>query len=161
MSLLGIFLVNLLLKYASFSSSICTTNKSGITIEMPSDFLERGVLSLDVEEPYKNEFEAEPCTVYDVVLPSNVVQGDGVDVGVEKESEIDHGEHIAHTLGTNAIGENLDSVSDQETRPSDVVEGVIQEDHGDDSTSVGLDLGGIITFGANGPNNEADHHASG
>src|SRR5688572_14229047 len=90
-----------------------------------------------------------------------MVQGDWVDVGVEEESNINHGEHVAHTLGTDAKGQDFDSIADKQTGPRDVVESVVQEDHGDDGASVASNLRDIVAFGANCPNNEAHHHATG
>ena len=50
------------------------------TVEVLGNLLERGVASLDVEEVHDNEFDHDPDVVHDVVLPSDVLQGDWVDV---------------------------------------------------------------------------------
>lgn len=146
---------------AALLSSGVSTNQSSITIEVASNFLKRRVLRLNVEEIDDDKFEREPDAVDNVVLPGNVVQSNGVDVGVEEQRKVDAGEHVAHGLGTDGVRQNLNSVTDQETRPSDVVEGVVEEDHEDDSATVGLDVGGSEALGENGPDDEGHAHASG
>lgn len=91
----------------------------------------------------------------------DVVKRNGVDVGIKEERNIDKGEHVAHALGADGEGQNLDGVTDQETRPGDVVEGVVEEDHEDDGAPVSLDARGGESLRANGPNHEAAAHASG
>jgi hypothetical protein len=120
----------------------------------------------------RTEFIVSDCSVLgswavvatyvdNVVLPRNVVERNGVDVGVEEERNVDHGEHVAHTLGTERIGQNFNGVTNKETRPRHVVESVVQEDHKDDGTSVGLDLGGFEALGENGPDDKGHAHSSG
>jgi hypothetical protein len=66
----------------------------------------------------------------------NVVQRNGVHISVEEERDVNHGKHVAHALGTDRVGQNLDGVADKEARPGRVVEGVIQEDHSDDGATI-------------------------
>lgn len=49
-------------------------------IKVLGNFLERSVTGLDVEEVNDNELDNDPDIVHDVVLPSDVLEGDGVDV---------------------------------------------------------------------------------
>ena len=49
-------------------------------VKVLRNLLERGVAGLDVEEVHDDEFDHDPDIVHDVVLPSNVLQGNGVDV---------------------------------------------------------------------------------
>jgi hypothetical protein len=55
----------------------------------------------------------------------NVVQRNGVHISVEEERDVNHGKHVAHALGTDRVGQNLDGVADKEARPGRVVESVI------------------------------------
>jgi hypothetical protein len=49
-------------------------------IKVLGNLLERSVTGLDVEEVHDNELDNDPDIVHDVVLPSDVLEGDGVDV---------------------------------------------------------------------------------
>lgn len=107
-----------------------------------------------------NTLSRRKTYVDDIVLPANVVQGNGVDIGIEEQSKIDHGEHVAHSLGADAERQDLDGVPDEQTRPGDIVESVVQENHSNDCASIALLLRGIVAFGANCPYDEAKRHAS-
>ena len=47
---------------------------------MLGNLLKRSVAGLDVEEVDDNELDDDPNIVHDVILPSDVLEGDGVDV---------------------------------------------------------------------------------
>ena len=153
--------VHLLSKDTTLLSGSVTTDKSSLTVEVLGNLLKRSVLGLDVEEPDNDKLNGQPAAVDDVVLPSNGVEGDWVDVLVEEERNVDHQEHESHTLGTEVVWENLASVTDEETRPGHVVEGVVDEDH-DNDTSGGT-LGALLgkDGGADGPDDEACEHTAG
>lgn len=156
-----LLLVNLALDDTALLGGSSSTNRSGVTVKVASNFFERGVLGLDIEEVDDDEFESEPDAVDNVVLPLDGVQSDGVDVGVEEQREVDTSEHVAHGLGTDGVGQNLNGVTDKETGPGNVVECVVEEDHEHDSASVGLDVSGIETLGEDGPDDEGHAHAGG
>lgn len=66
-SSLVFLLVNLGLKDTSLLSSSITTNESGVTVEVASDFLEGCVLGLNVEEPDEDKFGSEPSALSDLL----------------------------------------------------------------------------------------------
>ena len=51
-----------------------------LAVEVLSDLLKRSVAGFDVEEVHNDELDQDPDVVHDVVLPSDVLEGDGVDV---------------------------------------------------------------------------------
>ena len=153
--------MNLRLDDAALLRGSSSTNSSSVTIEVASNFFERRVLGLDVEEVDNDEFESEPDAVDNVVLPLDGVQSDGVDVGVEEQRKVDTSEHVAHGLGADGVRQNLDGVTDKETGPGHVVERVVEEDHEHDGASVGLDVGGIETLGEDSPDHKGHAHTSG
>jgi len=125
------------------------------------NLLERGVLGLDVEEVDDGQLDSEPAAVDDVVLPLDGVEGDGVDVLVEEEGNVDHEEDDGHALGADVVGQDLDRVADQQAGPGQVVEDVVDEDHGDDTLAcarVALDLRGP---GQRSPDDKGQEHAGG
>lgn len=115
-----------------------TGHNSRISIEMLCNLLQRRIPSLDIEEPDNGKLNTEPCAVEDVVLPSKMLQGDGVDVLVEEQREVNAEEHDRQTLGADVVGEDFSSVTEEKTRPGTVVTEVVQEDHGDDGVGSGF-----------------------
>lgn len=156
-----LLLVNLVLDDAALLGGSSATNGGSVAVEVAGNLLERGVLGLDVEEVDNDEFHSEPDAVDDVVLPADVVEGNGVDVGVEEQSEVNASEHVAHGLGADGVGQNFDGVTDEKTRPGDVVERVVEEDHEDDGAAVGLDLSDFESLGEDGPDHKGHAHAGG
>ena len=51
-----------------------------LAVKVLGNLLKRSVASLDVEEVHNDELEHDPNVVHDVVLPSDVLESDGVDV---------------------------------------------------------------------------------
>lgn len=148
-------------KLLSVSSGTVTTNLSILAVEVLSDFLERSVSSFDEEEVDNSQFEAQPAVVDDVVLPFDGVDSLWVDVVVEEESTVDEEEHDSETLGTNLEWKNFDGVTNEKTRPGQVVAGIVEIDHSDDGTSGSLVSSGLTTFRADRPCNEAGQHTTG
>ena len=72
------------------------------------------VLGLDDEEVAECELESDPAAVDDVVLPGDVVERDRVDVLVEDEGEGDGEVEDVETLGTERVGQDLNSVGNNE-----------------------------------------------
>lgn len=177
--LLRVLLVDVLRQDVTLLGSALATDQGGVAIEVLGDFLEGSVLGLDVEEVDEGEFGAEPDALHvfisiekqiilevrtyidDVVLPANLVECNRVDIGVEEQRQVHHDEHVAHTLGAEREGQDFYSVADEETGPGEIVASVVEEDHGDDGASVGLNLGGVVALGADCPNDEAQHHSAG
>ena len=90
-----------------------------------------------------------------------MVECNGVDIGVEEQRNIDASEHVAHALGADGKGQDLNGVANKETGPGNVVEGVVEEDHEDDGASVSLDLGDGEALRQDGPDHKGETHAGG
>jgi hypothetical protein len=132
-----------------------------VSIEVLANLLKRSVAGFDVELPDDEELEGEPAAVDDVVLPLDGLEGNGVDVVVEEESEIDAQEHDSHTLGTDVVRQNLNRVSDQETREGDVVEDVVDEDESHDRVCSSVSCSNLEAGRTDSLDNESAHHTSG
>ena len=151
----------LLLELAALLGRDVTTEQGGIAVEVLGDFLERGVAGLDVEAVDDDELDEEPDVVDDVVLPAEGVERDGVDVAVEEEGQVDTQEHDGDALGADAVGQDLDTVADQQSRPGRVVEDVVDEDEGNLGVGGGWDGGLDELGGADGPRAERHEHTAG
>lgn len=147
-------------KDATLLCGSSTADNSGIAVEVLGNLLEWGVAGLDVELPDNGKLDGQPTAVDNVVLPADVAEGHRVDVLVEEESEIDAEEHGGHTLGANIVWQDFDRVSDEQAGVGHVVEHVVDEDHGNDSSSCCSLLVLVELGGADGPDYEADQHAS-
>ena len=95
-----------------------------------------------------------------IVLPTDLAKGDGVDILVEDKGEGDEKTENGVTLGAEGVGENLESVGDDQGRECNVVRGVEQEDEGDDGVCGGLAPGDGITGGADSLEGEEEQHPS-
>ena len=175
-----VFEAKLVRQLAALLGRISTTNHSRLAIKVACNLLERGVAGLDVEHVDDDELDGEPDAVDDVVLPADVADGDGVDVLVEENwviecqrlidafyvgekptRKVDAKENDRHALGADVVRQNLDCVTNQEARPSQVVEDVVDEYHGNHSVrSRFVALDGELR-GADSPDDEGAQHASG
>jgi hypothetical protein len=110
-------------------------NLSLITIEDTSNLLESRTAGLDVKDGDEDEFEEDPALllismkfkndacdgstygVDGVELPGGLemLESKGVDVLVDGQSNLNEQVHDHETLGTNLEGQDLDSVSDEQT----------------------------------------------
>jgi hypothetical protein len=98
-----------------------------------------------------------------VELPvgGKVSESKRVDVLVDGKSNLDEEVHDHETLGTNLEGQDLDSVGDKQTRPSQSVSNGKDPDHGNDTLTGGLATLLLLLGGADGPDNEAHAHRCG
>jgi hypothetical protein len=97
-----------------------------VSIEDGSDGLQRRLSeSLDQVEVDEDDLEEQEDTVDDVVLPLDGTEGDGVDVLVEDEGDVDGQVHDDQTLGSDSEGQDLDGVGDEQRGHGQVVEGVV------------------------------------
>lgn len=86
-------------------------------------------------------------------------KGDGVGVGVECQSDLHAEVHDHETLGSQHVWQDLDSVADQQTRPSKGVEDAKDPDEHNHSIR---STGGAMVFiepRSQGPDGECDQHA--
>jgi hypothetical protein len=97
-----------------------------VSIEDGSDGLQRRLSeSLDQVEVDEDDLEEQEDTVDDVVLPLDGSEGDGVDVLVKYEGDVDGQVHDDQTLGSDSEGQDLDGVGDEQGGHGQVVEGVV------------------------------------
>jgi hypothetical protein len=90
--------------------------------------------SLDVEVVNPDQFEKNPTGVAGKQLPVLAVpaatlrDGDGVHVVVDGEGDLNGDVHDEYTLGAELVGQNLDGVGNQKTRPGQRVGDTVQPD---------------------------------
>jgi hypothetical protein len=150
-----------------------------IAIEVLGNLLKGSVAGLDVEEVNDDQLDRKPDVVHDVVLPFDVTQSDRVDILVaarvvsnvrldcdamdlQEESNVDHQEHESHALGANAVGQDFCRVTHKKTRPGQVVEAVVEENHGHHSVcSTLVGVVHAVRSRATGPDDENNEHAGG
>lgn len=94
-----------------------------------------------------------------IVPPANLLKGDRIDVLVKNEGEVDENAKDGETLGTDGVGENLESIGYNQGCEGDVVGGVEQEDEGNNGMSSGLAFGDVVTGRADSLKDEKEQHA--
>ena len=83
---------------ARLGRSSIATHDGGVSVEVLGDLLERRVLGLNEPLPDDKCLEGDPADIDEVVPPGNSCQGDGVDVLVEPEGDVDEKEHDSEAL---------------------------------------------------------------
>jgi hypothetical protein len=98
-----------------------------------------------------------------VELPSRVevLESVRVDVLVDGQSNLNEQVHDHETLGTNLEGQDLDSVGDKQTRPSQRVSDGEDPDHSNDGLTSSLALGSLLLRRSDSPDDEGDAHGCG
>jgi len=127
-----------------------------------SDTRKRGVtyvLRLNDEQVAVNELEQDPDNIDDIVLPTDLSQGNGVNVLIEDQTERNDKVETVESLGTDMVGENFDSVGNDERSEGDIVESVIEEDECDDGVSSCLVLVDGVLGGTDCLEEEHDKHS--
>jgi hypothetical protein len=112
----GVGKTSLASEVETFLGSGRTTNKSVFTVEVLGHLLKWRIPCLYVKHIDNCKLNSEPAGVHNVVLPADSFEGDGVDELVEEQGDIDRQEHNGETLGTDVVGENLSSVTDEEKK---------------------------------------------
>jgi len=131
------------------------------TIKEGGCLLERTVLGLNEEEVEEDKLEAEPGDVDNVVFPSKLVKGDGVDILIENERQRDGEVEEGESLCSDGVRKNFDGVGDNERGEGDVVKRVEEENERDNGmgSSIVLSLG--ENSGASCLQREEHDHTSG
>jgi hypothetical protein len=111
----------------------------------------------------KQVIVAGTYSVNGVELPSRVevVEAQGVNVLVDSQSDLDEQVHDHQTLGTNLERQNLDSVGDEQTRPSQRISDGEDPDHGNDGLTSSLALGSLLLRRSDSPDDEGNAHGCG
>lgn len=156
-----------------------------VAIEDAGDFLEGGALGLDVEEPDEGGLDKIPESVkeHEVPVLGQVVPRDLVGLAVKEthvsmiciynawestgwyvlangENSLDGNVHNHHALSTEMEGQDLESVGNEETRETNVVEDT--EDPDEDKLGIsraGVGSVGVLVDGtSDGPADESTDH---
>lgn len=123
------------------------------------------VLGLDVEDVDEDELDGDPAGVDAVQLPlaalPDAVHGDGVDVVVDDERDVDGDVHDHHALGAELEGQDLDGVGDEETGPRKGVAHTVEPEE-DDNGDAGAGVFGLAVLRAgDGCGHETQKHTAG
>ena len=122
--------------------------------------------SLDVEEVHPDEFEEDPSGVAGEELPVLAVpatalgDGDGVDVVVDGQGNLDGQVHDEDTLGTELVRENFDGVGDEETGPGECVGDTVQPNEDYVGVADTDDVLGVVLLAGDGRADQEKKHAS-
>jgi len=103
-----------------------------LAVEQGGRLLQRAALGLDDEEVTVNELEADPAYIDDIILPSEFIQSDWVNVLVEDERKGDGKVEDRKALRANGVRQDLDGIRDNERGERNVVCSVVQENKRDD-----------------------------
>jgi hypothetical protein len=76
---------NLARKVQPFLRRGTATQHCLLAVKVLGDFLKRSVARLNVEEVHRDQSDAEPTTIKDVVFPSKGINGNRIDVLVEED----------------------------------------------------------------------------
>ena len=95
---------------------------------------ERAYLGFGEHEEYGEKNNAEPHTVDNVILPSQVLESNWVDELVEETGSLDRSHEKSNALGANVERKDLYWVRDSQGVPADVV-GRGEEDDTRENTS--------------------------
>lgn len=136
------------------------------------EFLEGGAAGLDVHEVDPAELEEDPNGVDEVQAPgvatktgflvtSPGLKGERVGVVVEEKSALDEDVEDHETLGTERVGENLDGITDQETRPRGGVEELEEPDEEDHSVVGSRRVVLLVETASESPDDQSTAHTTG
>lgn len=107
------------------------------------------------EQTYDVDGVELPC----LSLPE--FEGHGVGLVVKCEGTVDAHVDQHHTLGTQGVRQNLNSVTDQETGPRNGVEETVQPDEEDDTVCGTLVVVLLVDTVADGPQGKTSQHTTG
>jgi len=127
----------------------------------------RNIPSLDVEVVDEDQLEKNPAGVAGKQLPVLLVpaatlgDGNGVDVVVDGERDLDPQVHDEDTLGTKLVRQNLDGVGNQETGPGERVSYTVKPDEKDVDVSNGDLVRLRVLLSSDGSADQEDKHTTG
>ena len=123
------------------------------------------VLGLDVEDVDEDKLDGDPASVDAVQLPlaalPDAVDGDGVDVVVDDEGDVDSNVHDHHALCTQLERQDLDGVGDEQTRPRERVADTMEPEEDDDSNTGASVAGLAVLRTSDSCSHETQKHTSG
>jgi hypothetical protein len=114
---------------------------------------------LHIEEVDRQTLEHKNHNVYDVELPTQCFDANGVHILVEDTRQRREHKAKCKTLCANVEGQDLNGIRDRQTRPGNTSSTVEEEDHSQDSRT-GTRVASLCIYGAaGGPDAECDEHA--
>lgn len=123
--------------------------------------------SLDVEVVNPDQLEKNPAGVAGKQLPVLAVPAatlgdrDGVHVVVDREGDLNGKVHDEHTLGAELVGQNLDGVGNQKTRPGKRVGDTVQPDKDNIDVANANDTFQCVLLTSDSGANQEDKHTTG
>lgn len=132
-----------------------------LPVENHADFLERDLGGFGIRKVHQDDDQHDDDVDDEVVLPAYVLERDGVEVVEARDGGLDEQVLRADELGPDVVAHALDGVARQDAVPGRGVEGVEDEDEGDDGRAGVLEPVGHVQGAADGPGQEArDEHAA-
>lgn len=146
-----------------------------ITIDDLGDLLESRTTGLDVHEVDEADLTENPDAVDEVKSPGVTtgeravvgrgglpgVEGQRVEVVVQKKSDLHRDVEEHETLGTERVGEDLNGITNQETRPTSRVEDTVEPDEEDHGVIGSRGLVLLVKTTGKSPEDEDDEHTTG
>jgi len=135
------------------------------SVEDLGDLFQSWSLGLNIDEVNPDEFETDPDGVEQGEVPVlwQFLPGDWVGLISDGQDSLNGDVHDHETFGTESEWQDLESISNQETRPGDSVEDTEDPDDWDLNVTSGL-VGLARVFvdsGGDGPENKHDDHTGG
>lgn len=124
------------------------------------NLLQGVALGLWEKEPDDDNEHGQDAAEDDVVLPSDLTHGDGVDLVSNHQTDKSADVHGGHTTATKGIWENLDDVRLEQRGPGDGVEEEGDEDEANDGFASLLTSRRIKVGAKSGPDGVRDEHAA-
>ena len=75
------------------------TQERLISIKELHNLFQRSISRFNPEEINNKKLKSKPDIVDNVIFPIDLIECDGIDVGVEEEGDVDTEEHQGETLG--------------------------------------------------------------
>ena len=141
-----------------------------VTVNNLGDLLESRTTGLDVHEVDEADLTENPDAVDEVKSPgvttseligSPGVKGQRVEVVVQQEGDLHRDVEDHKTLGTERVGENLNGVTNQETRPASRVKDTVEPDEEDHGVVGSGSLVLLVKTTGESPEDEDDEHSTG
>ncbi len=123
--------------------------------------------SLYVVVVHPDQLEYNPTGIAGEQLPVLTVPAatlrdrDGVDVVVDRDGDLHRQVHDEYTLGTELVGQNLNRVGNEETRPGECVSDTVEPDEDDVGVANSEDILQSVLLAGDGGADEEDKHTGG
>lgn len=85
-------------KVTSLGRGSIASHNSGVPIKVLGNLLERRVFGFDEKLPHNYKLKGDKADIDQIVFPADISEGDGVDILVEPQGNVDEEEHDGETL---------------------------------------------------------------